>query len=123
MAALTIHFRRTFLVTLGLALVMSALACTPREPVLSGGNPGVSVLGETTLLSALPVNNSGGAAVESVTVTAITLNGATLTSPSKLPFDLGTIQADGSAVLDAGFSAEEPFARFLAEPFCIHSAD
>lgn len=108
MVDLTRNFRRTLLVLLWLSFLMSALGCV-RDPVLSGGAAGVSVLDQTTLVSALPVNNIGENAAESVSVTAITLTGATLTSPSTLPFDLGTIQADGSAVLQAGFAGEEPF--------------
>jgi len=103
---------KTCVTLLALALVLSAAACAPSDPArsaLSGGAPGVSVLDETTLVSALPVNNAGTSAAEKVSVTAITLNGAALTSPSTLPFDLGTIQEDASAVLEANFSSEEPF--------------
>jgi len=71
---------------------------------LSAGGPGVNLLNPTTLLSALPIINTGTAAAQNVQLTAITLNDGTLTSPPSLPFNVGTIPVDGSAILDADFS-------------------
>lgn len=78
--------------------------CTPSPVVLSAGGPGVSLLDPMTLLSALPIINTGTAAAQNVQLKPITLAGGTLTSPASLPFNLGTIPADGSAVLNADFS-------------------
>lgn len=78
--------------------------CVASPAVLVAGGPGVSLLNPTTLLSALPIMNTGTAAAQNVRLTAITLTGGTLTSPASLPFSLGTIPAGGSAVLNADFS-------------------
>jgi hypothetical protein len=78
--------------------------CATSPAILSLGGPGVSLLDPTTLLSAVPVINTGTAAAQNVEATAITLPGGTLTSPTPLPFNLGSISAGGSTVLDADFS-------------------
>lgn len=72
--------------------------------VLTAGRPGASLQDATTLLSAVAIINSGTAAAQNVQLTAITLDGATLTSPASLPFNLGDIPALGSEVLNANFS-------------------
>lgn len=72
--------------------------------VLTAGQPGASLQDATTLLSAVAIINSGTAAAQNVQLTAITLDGATLTSPASLPFNLGDIPALGSEVLNANFS-------------------
>ena len=72
--------------------------------VLTAGMPGASLPDETTLLSAIAIINSGTAAAQDVELTAIMLDGATLTSPAFLPFNLGEIPALGSEVLNANFS-------------------
>ena len=72
--------------------------------VLTAGRPGASLQDATTLLSAVAIINSGTTAAQNVQLTAITLDGATLTSPASLPFNLGDIPALGSEVLNANFS-------------------
>ncbi len=71
---------------------------------LTAGYPGVSLLDSNTLLSALPVINTGTAAAINVQTTAIELDNASLILPTTLPSMLGGIPAEGSLVLDANFS-------------------
>jgi hypothetical protein len=71
---------------------------------LSASSPGVSLQAEDSLLSAITIANDGTAAASDVEVTGITLAQGMLASPSPLPTSLGTIAADGSAVLNANFS-------------------
>jgi len=78
------------------------IECASGGAVLTAGNPGASLLGGT-LLTALPIVNTGSAAAQDVTAAAITLTGGTLTSPA-LPFDLMTIAAGSSTVLNADFT-------------------
>lgn len=78
--------------------------CATSPVVLVPGSPGVNLLDPNTLLSALPIINTGTAAAQNVMATGITLPGGTLTVPSSLPFNIGTIPAGGSTVLDADFS-------------------
>jgi hypothetical protein len=94
---------------LGMTLSLGCVSHRTMGPTLSAGNPGVSLLDQTTLISALPIKNIGGYEAKSVRVEAITLKGAALTAPSKLPFHLGTISAGSSTILDAGFVGKEPF--------------
>jgi len=75
--------------------------CASPADLLSVG-AGVSLLDAMTLSAAIPIINDGSAAAQNVQVTAITLAGATPTSPS-LPFNLGTIPAGDQAVLNASF--------------------
>src|SRR5262249_15200156 len=75
---------------------------------LSAGTPGVSVPDPASLFAAVPIVNRGSGPAEKVMLTAITLEGGTLISPA-VPLDLGTMPADGSAVLNAEFSGG-PFA-------------
>lgn len=72
--------------------------------VLSASEPGVGVPDTATLLSAVPIVNTGKASAKRVKVTSITLKGGMLTSPASLPLNLGAIRADSSAVLNANFS-------------------
>lgn len=59
---------------------------------------------DPTLLSAVPIINTGTTDAENVVLSSITLNDGTLTSPTSLPFNLGTIPADSSVVLNADFA-------------------
>lgn len=86
-----------------------SVECDDPAVILSAGGPGVSVPSPTTLLSALPIFNTGRLAAQNVQITSIVLNNGTLTSPASLPFSLGTIPVNGSAVLNATFSGG-PFA-------------
>jgi hypothetical protein len=86
------------------SFLIVAVDCAASPVVLSAGRPGVSLLNPTTLLSAVPIINTGTAAAENVQLTAISLTDGTLTTPASLPFSLGTITAGGSIVLDADFS-------------------
>lgn len=79
--------------------------CLTPAAVLEAGDAGVNLFDPMTLLSALPIRNTGTAPAEDVQVTAITLEDGTLTSPT-LPADLGTIPAGGFAVLHADFSGD-----------------
>jgi hypothetical protein len=77
--------------------------CEASPAALAIGPAGVDITNPNLLLSAFPIINNGTAAAENVTTTAISLTGGTLTVPT-LPFNLGTIAAGGSSVLDADFS-------------------
>jgi hypothetical protein len=112
--------RKVSLILLALVLALSVglVACAPAEEqeeeeegyaVLEAGQPGVSLQDDRTLLSAIGIRNSGTTAAQNVQLTGITLNGATLTSPASLPFDLGDITEEYEAVLNADFSGG-PFA-------------
>lgn len=92
----------------GSFLVVS-VECAASPAILSIGTPGASLQDPTTLLSAIPILNTGTVAAQSVMVTTITLTGGTLASPASLPFNLGSIPASGSTVLNANFSGG-PFA-------------
>lgn len=82
--------------------------CAASPVFLSAGGPGVSLM-DSTLLSAIPIVNTGTAAALNVELSSISLSGGTLTSPALLPFNLGTIPAESSVVLNADFSnAFEP---------------
>ena len=81
-----------------------SVECLASPVVLTAGGPGVSLLDTTTLLSALPIFNTGTATAEDVRLTEIMLEDGTLTLPTSLPFDLGTIPEGDSAVLDTNFS-------------------
>jgi hypothetical protein len=78
--------------------------CEPSPVVLVADGAGLSLIDPTTLATALTIENTGSAAASHVTVTERTLTGGTLTSPASLPFNLGTIPKEGSAVLHADFA-------------------
>lgn len=78
-----------------------AVECEDSGVDLVAGAPGVALLDPTTLLSALPIGNTGTADAEDVELTAIAVVGGTLISPASLPFELGTIAANGGVVLDS----------------------
>jgi hypothetical protein len=78
--------------------------CAISAAVLSLGSGGDSLLDPNTLVSAVPIINTGTAAAQNVQLTAITLAGGALLTTPTLPFDVGTISAGSSSVLDAGFS-------------------
>jgi len=77
------------------------VVCDASAAVLSLGPAGDSLSGGT-LLSAVPIVNTGTAAAQNVTLNAITLTGGVLSSPT-LPFGLVTIGPGSSAVLNADF--------------------
>lgn len=81
-----------------------SVECIASPVALTAGGPGVSLLDTTTLLSALPIFNTGTAAAENVQLAEITLEDSTLTLPTSLPFGLGIIPVSDSVVLDANFS-------------------
>jgi hypothetical protein len=80
-----------------------SVECLSSPVVLTAGGPGVSLLDTTTLLSALPIFNTGTAAAENVQLTEITLSEGMLTLPPSLPIGLGTIPIGDSAILDTNF--------------------
>jgi len=94
-----------------------SVECQAPAAVLEARAPGVSLLNPTTLLSAFPIANTGTAAAENVQVTAITLVGGTLTTPT-LPQNLGTIPAGGSTILNADFTGG-PFVAGASYPLTV----
>ena len=79
--------------------------CAASPVVLVAGEVGNSLLNPTTLLTALPILNTGTATAQNVKANAIAVTGGTLSSPTPLPFGLGVIPGGGeSAVLNANFS-------------------
>jgi hypothetical protein len=99
------------------SFIIVDVECEASPVILSAGSPGVSLLNSTTLLSAFPIINTGTAAAQNVQVTSITLNGGVLTSPA-LPFNLGTIAAGGSVVLNPNFSGG-PFIPLGSYPLVV----
>lgn len=86
------------------SFVTVAVQSLASPAVLTAGYPRVSVLGSATLLSALPVINTGTAPAQNVQTTAIALDGgATLTAPV-IPYSQGAIPAHASAILEADFN-------------------
>jgi hypothetical protein len=77
-------------------------AASPVELFVKGN--GVDTLNSNTLISALRIGNSGMVDAENVEVISLMLTDGTLTSPASLPYELGTIPADGAATLNADFS-------------------
>jgi hypothetical protein len=86
------------------AFLIVEVECEAPQVILSAGAPGVSLLNPGQLLTALPIINMGAVAAEDVEATAIVLSDGTLTSPASLPFELGTIPAERSKILEAEFS-------------------
>jgi hypothetical protein len=78
--------------------------CAKSPAKLSAGAAGNSLLNPSTLATALKIHNSGTGDAQNVSATKITLSGGTLTSPTPLPFNFGTIPANEDAVLNANFS-------------------
>ena len=124
-AAATLTFELTVSDGQG-AIATDSVTVAVISVVLSLGGPGVSLLDPTTLISALPVNNTGSDAAENVQVTAIKLNGGTLTSPIMLPLNLGTIPPDGSVIVDIDFSGDfapvESYALTVQGTFVVENA-
>src|SRR4051812_47743257 len=77
--------------------------CEASPASLAIGPAGVDITNPNLLLSAFPIINNGTAAAQNVTTSSITLTGGALSVPAS-PFNLGTIPAGGSSVLDADFS-------------------
>jgi hypothetical protein len=86
------------------SLLTIEVECAVSNVTLSAGPAGVSSPNASTLLSAVPIVNTGTADAQNVVTTTISLNGGTLTFPAFLPVTIGAIPADHSAVLDADFS-------------------
>lgn len=78
--------------------------CVTSAATLSAVAPGDSLLNPSTLATALTFRNTGTGDAQNVSVSTITLSGGTLTSPTPLPFNLGTISAEGTAALYSDFS-------------------
>jgi len=78
--------------------------CAASPANLTLGAPGVNLLDPTTLLSAVPIANTGTAPAQNVQLATIMLTGGTLTVPASLPFGPGAIPAGGSVVLNADFT-------------------
>ena len=81
-----------------------SVECDDPPVILSAGGPGVSAPNPNTLLSALPIVNTGRLAAQNVRITSVTLNTGMLTTPAALPFNLGAISTDSSAVFNMAFS-------------------
>jgi len=86
------------------AFLAVEVQCAASPALLTLGAPGVSLLGPTTLSSAVPLANTGATPPEDVELNEIALPGGTLTVPASLPFDLGTIPAAGAVPLNSTFS-------------------
>jgi hypothetical protein len=80
--------------------------------------PGVNLPNMSTLLSAFVIVNTGSASKKDVTITAITVPGATLTFPKPLPLHLGLIASEGTVVLDADFFGG-PFVAKTSYPLVV----
>lgn len=94
--------------------------CVKPLVIMEAGGPGVRLLEPTTLLVALPIINNGKITAQDVELTQITIPEGILISPSSLPFNLGTIPADGSVILDAEFSPESnPFTPGASYPLTV----
>jgi hypothetical protein len=99
-----------------------SVVCTASPAALSLGPISDNLLGTGTLLTAAPIINTGAVAADNVQLTAITLAGGSLLSPP-LPFNLGTIGAGSSSVLNADFAgAFTPLASYLMEVKGTYSA-
>jgi len=78
-----------------------SIECEDSGVELFTGAPGVDLVDPATLLSAVPIGNTGTADAEDVELTSISLDDATLVYPVPLPIDLDTIEANGGVVLDS----------------------
>ena len=78
--------------------------CATSRAKLTLGSPGVNLLDPTTLLSAVPVANTGMVPAENVQLTSVMLSDKILTTPPSLPFELGTIPSSGSTVFNSDFT-------------------
>ena len=97
--------------------------CVASPANLILGPPGVNLLNSTTLLSAVPILNTGTASAENVQLNNITLPGGTLTVPASLPFGVGTIPAGGSFILNSDFTgAFTPLASYLLDLMGTYTA-
>jgi len=84
-------------------ILIIVVECETSAANLTLGAPGVD-LQNATLLSAVPIGNTGTAAAENVQLTTIMLGDGTLTDPPSLPFEPGPIPAGGAVVLDTTFT-------------------
>ncbi len=104
--AVVAHHRLRSLAVLICGLALSLSACRPAPQVtLSAGPPGVAREDSSTLLIAVPLENGGTAAVNSVAVTSIDLQSATRTKPTAFPVQLGDVAAKGRGVVEAAFAS------------------
>src|SRR3954470_9896240 len=88
------------------------IECASSPATLSLGGPGVSLNGNT-LLSAVPISNTGTAAATNVSLSSVTLPPGTLVSPSPLPFNFGSIPAVGASDLNSTFNgAFQPLSSY-----------
>jgi hypothetical protein len=90
--------------------------CATSPASLSLGPPGVNLLDPTTILSAVPIANTGTVPAENVKLTSVLLSDKALTIPPSLPVDLGTISSPGSVVFNSTFSGTfSPMASYPLE--------
>lgn len=99
------------------AFLTVEVRCAASPATLTLGPPGVSLLGPTTLLSAVPLANTGAAPAGDVELSEIALPGGTLTTPASLPFELGTIPAAGAVPVST--TLEGPFAPLGSYPLTL----
>ena len=76
--------------------------CPSAPAILSAGLPGASLAGGV-LFTALPIANTGTAEADNVQISSISVPGDSLIFPS-LPYNVGTIGAGSSSVLNADFT-------------------
>jgi hypothetical protein len=86
--------------------------------VLALKAPGVSLENPNLLLSAFLIANTGHRTKKDVKITSITLPGGTLKVPASLPDDLGTLESQASARVDADFFGG-PFLPSTSYPLTI----
>src|ERR1035438_16914 len=79
-------------------------SCKADSSTLAPAAPGASLQNANTLLSAFAIVNTGTKPKDGVSITSVSLAGAQLTLPTSLPYQLGTLLAGSSAVLNADFS-------------------
>ena len=90
-----------------------SVECASSPATLSLGGSGVSLNGNT-LLSAIPISNTGTAAATNIQLTSLTLPPGTLVSPSPLPYNFGSIPPGGASDLNSTFTGGyQPLGSYL----------
>jgi hypothetical protein len=82
-------------------------SCKADSSTLATAAPGASLQDANTLLSAFAIVNTGTKRKDGVSITSVSLAGAQLTLPTSLPYQLGTLLAGSSAILNADFSGKQ----------------
>src|SRR5437667_1571910 len=72
---------------------------------LEAGHPAGSLIKPNILTTAFPLINKSGLDADQVEIKTISVDGGSLTSPTNLPLQLGTIPVDHSATVFATFTS------------------